>query len=237
MKGFNPRVSVVFPSYNEKDTIVGAIERTSKALGKNLFEIIVVDDNSPDGTWKLVQDLKNPKVRVIRRMFKGGLASALHRGIHEAKGSVIVWLDCDLGIPPEVIPRLVEKLKDHDVAIGSRYAGGGEETRAKWRAWLSVWINLWAQLFMGSKVKDYTSGFAAVRREVFDKVDFTPTGFGEYFIEFSYKCVKNKMRVIEVGYSYGARKGGLSKSDGDKLVLLKYGIQYALKVIKWRLAI
>jgi len=170
-------------------------------------------------------------------MFKGGLASALHRGIHEAKGNAIVWLDCDLGIPPEIIPKLVEKLAEYDVAIGSRYVKYGEETRAIWRAWLSICINLWARLFMGSKIKDYTSGFAAVRREVFDKIDFTPTGFGEYFIEFSYKCIKNNLKVIEVGYSYGRRKGGLSKSDGSKIVLLKYGLQYALKIIKWRLTI
>ncbi len=237
MKGFDPRVSVVFPSYNEKDNIVEAIGRASKALGKNLFEIIVVDDNSPDGTWKIVENLKNPKVRLIRRMAKGGLASAHHRGIHEAKGNIIVWLDCDLGIPPEVIPRLVEKLEHYDVAIGSRYAGGGEETRPWWRALLSTCINHWARLFMGSKVKDYTSGFAAVRREVFDRIDFTPEGFGEYFIEFCYKCIRNKFRIIEVGYSYGARKGGLSKSDGNKFVLIKLGLQYALKVIKWRFTI
>ena len=130
-----------------------------------------------------------------------------------------------------------EKLAEYDVAIGSRYVKYGEETRAIWRAWLSICINLWARLFMGSKIKDYTSGFAAVRREVFDKIDFTPTGFGEYFIEFSYKCIKNNLKVIEVGYSYGRRKGGLSKSDGSKIVLLKYGLQYALKIIKWRLTI
>jgi dolichol-phosphate mannosyltransferase len=231
------RVSIVLPSYNEKATIKDAINRICKSVGKELLEIIIVDDNSPDGTWKIVQNMRNPKVRLVRRMNERGLASAYARGMREAKGNVVVWLDCDLGIPPEDINKLVKKLRDYDIAIGSRYVDGGQDTRAKWRVWLSVMINLFANLILGFDIRDYTSGFAAVRKEVLDKVKFTPTGFGEYFIELMYKCVKKGYRISEVGYIYGTRKGGLSKSDGNKLVLFKYGIQYALKIIKWRLTI
>ncbi|MBI3026872.1 glycosyltransferase [Candidatus Woesearchaeota archaeon] len=231
------RVSVVLPSYNEKDNIKEAVKRISASLGKNLLEIIVVDDNSPDGTWKIVKNIGNPKVKLIRRMHERGLASALARGVNESKGNVVVWMDCDLGIPPEEIPRLVKKLDEYDIVIGSRYVHGGKDTRANWRVFLSILINIYSCLLLGTYIKDHTSGFAAVRKEVFKKVKFPDKGFGEYFVELMYLCSKRGFRIAEVGYGYGQRKGGLSKSDGNLLVLLKYGIQYCLKIIKWRFTI
>ena len=230
----NFKVSVIFPSYNESENIVEAIGRVSKSLGRSLYEVIVVDDNSPDQTWKIVQNMQNPKYKVIRRMKERGLASAIARGVEEAKGNVVVWLDCDLGIPPEEIPRLIEKLKDYDVAIGSRYVKGGRETRPKWRAALSYMTNLFACWVLGFYVRDYTSGFAAVRKEVLDKIKLSKKGFGEYFVEFMYKCVKNNFSIAEVGYVYGSRKSGLSKSDGNLFILLRYGFQYGWKIIKLR---
>ena len=226
------KVSVVMPSYNEKDNIAEAIQRISKSLGKNLFEIIIVDDNSPDGTWRIVRDMKNPKIRLIRRMKERGLASALATGVEAARGDAVVWLDCDLGIPPEEIPRLVKKLEEYDVAIGSRYVKGGRETRPWWRAQLSLAINLFASLILGFRIRDYTSGFAAARKKVIDKIKLSREGFGQYFIEFMYECIKNNFRVIEVGYVYGKRKGGISKSDGNLFVLLRLGFQYAFRIIR-----
>src|SRR3989344_9502149 len=131
-------VSVVLPSYNEKDNIAEAIERIEKSLGPKLLEIIVVDDNSPDGTWKVVEDLKDSKVRLIRRMNEKGLASALSRGIKESRGSIVVWMDCDLGLPPEDLPHLVAAIESGaDVAIGSRYVKGGADERVWFRGFLS----------------------------------------------------------------------------------------------------
>lgn len=231
------RVSVVFPSYNEKGNIAEAIRRTEKSLGKELLEIIVVDDNSPDGTWRIVQNIRNHKVRLVRRLNESGLASALARGIEESKGNAVAWLDCDLGIPPEEIPKLIEKLNNYDIAIGSRYVEGGKDTRPKWRVLLSIMINAFAVLFLGSYIRDHTSGFAAVRKDVFKKVKLPAKGFGEYFVEFMYRCKKKGFRIAEVGYPYGNRKSGLSKSDGSLLVLFKYGMQYCFRIIKWRLTI
>lgn len=232
----NLLVSVVMASYNESENIREAIERISKSLGPKLLEIIVVDDNSPDGTWKIVQDMKNPQYKVIRRLNERGLASAIASGVESAKGEIIVWLDCDLGIPPEDIPKLVAKIEQgYDVAIGSRYVKGGKDSRSRARAFLSVLINLFASLFLGFKVHDYTSGFAAVKRKVFEKVGLSRQGFGEYFVEFAYGCIKNDFKVVEVGYVYNRRKSGISKSDDSILILLKYGLQYALKIIAIRL--
>jgi dolichol-phosphate mannosyltransferase len=230
----NFRVSVVLPSYNEKDNVEEVITRVSNALGKNLFEIIIVDDDSPDFTWKIVQDLKNPRVRVIRRINESGLASALWRGISEARGNVVAWLDCDLGLRPEDLPSLVEQLEDYDVVIGSRYVRGGGDPRPFWRSAISVVLNLYAMLWLGFKVRDYTSGFAACKKEVFEKIKFSPQGFGEYFIEFAYNCQKQKLRIKEVPVVYQVRKGGVSKSDGDMKTFFKLGIDYGIKIIKLR---
>ena len=231
----NFKVSVIFPSYNESENIKEAIKRVSKSLGEQLYEVIVVDDNSPDKTWKIVQCMRNSKYKVIRRVKERGLASAIARGIEEAKGDVVVWMDCDLGIPPENVPKLVEKLRFYDVAIGSRYVKGGKDSRSLFRRSVSYSMNLFARLVLGFEVKDYTSGFVAVKSEVLNKVRFSKEGFGEYFVEFVYKCIKNNYKIVEVGYKYRYRKWGVSKLDNNLFTLLKYGIQYAFKIIKVRL--
>lgn len=227
-------VSVVLPSYNERENIVEAIERISKAVGPRLKEIVIVDDNSPDETWKLVEDLKHPKVRLIRRIDEKGLASALADGINAAQGSVVVWLDCDLGLSPEEIPNLVQQLDTNDIAIASRYVKGGQDPRPFFRVLLSVAINSFCVLLLGWGVRDYTSGFAAVKKEVFNKISFSRKGFGDYFIEFAYKAKKNKFKIIEVPCVYNVRPGGVSKSDGDFRTLMRLGKDYGLKVLNVR---
>jgi dolichol-phosphate mannosyltransferase len=227
-------VSVVLPSYNESENIKEAIERIHAALGDQLLEIIVVDDNSPDGTWKIVEEMNNPQYKVIRRMNERGLASALARGVNEAKGDIIAWMDCDLGLPPEDLPRLVEQTEQYDIVIGSRYVNGGKDNRVWWRACVSYLFNLYTSLLLGFSVRDYTSGFAAVRREVFDVIPFPSEGFGEYFIEFCHEAKKKNFRIKEIGYEYNLRKHGKSKLDSNVWQLAKYGVQYAWRVAKIR---
>ena len=235
----NCDVSVVLPSYNERENVVGVIEKVSKAVGSRLKEIIIVDDNSPDGTWQLVEEYGHPKVRLIRRIDEKGLASALVRGINEAMGSYVVWMDCDLGLSPEEIPNMISKLENHnyDIVIASRYVPGGKDPRPSFRVFLSWMINGFSILFLGWGVRDYTSGFAAVHKSVFNVVSFSPKGFGEYFIEFAYKAKKNKLKIIEVPCVYTIRTGGLSKSDGEVRTLLRLGKDYGIRVLKLRLGL
>ena len=229
-------VSVVLPSYNERDNIPEAVERISQALGDTLLEIIIVDDNSPDRTWEVVENLKNPRVRLIRRMDKKGLASALADGTSAAKGESVVWLDCDLGIPPEDIVKLVERLDEYDVAIGSRYVKGGMDTRHKVRAFMSYNFNAYTRVVLSKfSFWDWTSGFAAARKETLMKVPLSEDGFGEYFIEWVYACLRNGVSIVEVPYRYGLRKAGVSKTDGNIMVFFKLGFNYAVRVIRIRL--
>ena len=182
----SPRVSVVLPTYNEKENIVKLIILLLKYLGKNT-ELIVSDDNSPDLTWKIVQDLKIPQVKVIRRFKNKGLGPSIWDGIKIAKGKYIVWMDCDLTMPPSLVPKMVKLLEDYDVVVGSRYVKDGADRRGFVRVITSYAINILANLILNFKVRDYDSGFVAVRKEVFRDIDFEPKGHGEYCIEFLYK--------------------------------------------------
>ena len=233
MKAFSD-VSVVLPSYNEKENIIEAVDRISKAVGSRLKEIIIVDDNSPDGTGQLVEEYGHPKVRLISRVDEKGLASALARGVEEAKGNYVVWMDCDLGLPPEDVPKLLAPLDEHDVVIGSRYAIGGKDNRTKTRAMMSTIFNVYAQLVLGFQAKDYTSGFIAVKKDVTNAVPLSKEGFGDYFADFVYRAHKKGFKITEVGYEYNYRKGGTSKLDTGYGRLLKFGWQYGVRILKIR---
>lgn len=228
-------VSVILPSYNERENMPEAIERITRVLGDQLLEIIVIDDDSPDRTWEAVEHLRNPRCRLVRRMDKRGLASALADGTRTAKGDVVVWLDCDLGIPPEDILKLIAHVPQYDVAVGSRYVPGGTDARPRWRALLSYAFNLYARIVLGYPFWDWTSGFAATKREVLEQNPLSNRGFGEYFIQWVYGCFRKGFTVIEVPYRYGLRKEGVSKTDGNLLVFLRLGLFYAWRVILVRL--
>jgi dolichol-phosphate mannosyltransferase len=144
-------------------------------------------------------------------------------------------MDCDLGLSPEEIPGLVKRLKRNQVAIGSRYVKGGKDPRPMYRVLVSWLINGFAIMVLGSGgVRDYTSGFAAIRKKAMDQINFSRNGFGEYFIEFAYKCRKNNFRIKEVPCVYTIRSKGISKSDGEFQTLLKLGWDYGIKILGLR---
>ncbi len=123
-------ISIVLPTYNERDNIIPLIERTLTALSDYELEIVVVDDDSPDGTWQIVaaKGETDPRVRLIHRTDERGLTSAIQRGITEARGDWVGWMDCDLSMPPEDLPKLAAALEaGADMAIGSRYVPGGAD--------------------------------------------------------------------------------------------------------------
>jgi dolichol-phosphate mannosyltransferase len=227
-------VSVILPSYNERENIAEAIARIEDALGPRLLEIIVVDDDSPDGTWELVQGLNDPQVVLIHRTRERGLASAIAEGTRRARGGVVAWMDCDLGLPPEDLPRLVDQLDRYDVAMGSRFVGDGKDLRPKLSATLSYAINVFAWIVLGSHIRDYTSGFIAVRKSVLDAIPISPKGFGEYFIEFIHRCHRRGFKIIEVPYVYRDRSRGVSKSFGSGWTIARLGWQYGVRVLQIR---
>jgi len=230
----DPKISIVLATYNERENIVDTIQSIFEHV-KDPVEVIVVDDDSADQTWQLVESLGDPRVVVIRRVDTRGLASAFNRGIIESRGEIVGWMDADMCMPPSMLPAMVDKLNEHDIVVGSRYAQGGKDDRAALRVISSRLINGLAGLVLGYGIKDYDSGFVVLRRTVFNKVSIIPTGYGAYFMEFLYTCRKKGLTVYEMPYVFRDRAKGISKSAPSILKFFKTGMQYVIRIFTARL--
>jgi dolichol-phosphate mannosyltransferase len=211
------RVTVVLPTYNERDTLPVLLRRFGDVASRWRLdcEAVVVDDSSPDGTAeeaaRLGEELRGAlSVTVVTRPGKAGLASAVLEGIRQGRGDVIVVMDADLSHPPEAVPGLLRAVAaGADVAVGSRYtAGGGVERWPVWRrvlSWGATWL---ARRLLRVPVRDPMSGFFAARRSVFEGMRFEGVGY-KLLLEI---LVRRKgMRVSEVPYRFADRAGGRSK--------------------------
>jgi dolichol-phosphate mannosyltransferase len=235
----SPKISIILPTYNEADNIEESIDRTLQVLGNypGGVEVVVVDDDSPDGTWQ--QAAKKAKtearVRLIHRTTEKGLTSAIHRGIREARGQWVGWMDCDLSMPPEEWPRLADALvQGADMAVGSRYVpGGGDVAHTFTGRLFSRIINLWASLLLDWSIRDYTSGFILGRKEVFDKIDLRGD-YGEYCIDMLYRTKRAGYTIRELPYLCVPRKAGESKTAKNVWGYLTRGVNYVTTVLRLR---
>ncbi|HEX6061068.1 MAG TPA: polyprenol monophosphomannose synthase [Candidatus Limnocylindria bacterium] len=202
-------LSVVVPTYNEAGSVPKLAERLHAALGARDWELVIVDDGSPDGTADIAAALA-PRIptNVLRRAGKGGLASAVIAGFAAARGDTLVVMDADLSHPPEVVPALLSAIEDGaDLAVGSRYvAGGGVEDWPMQRQIVSRVACLMGSVLV--PVRDATSGFFALRRSVIDGVTLNPIGFK---IGFEVIARGRYRSVVEVPYTFRDRELGASK--------------------------
>jgi dolichol-phosphate mannosyltransferase len=228
-------VSIILATYNEAENIVDMLNAILAAV-PGPVEIIVVDDNSPDQTWKLATDYGDQRVRVIRRMNTRGLASAINRGIIESQGDYIGWMDSDMCHPPAMLPLMLETLRTCDVAIGSRYVPGGKDDRNPSRVLTSRLVNRLASLVLGYGIMDYDSGFILMHRRVLDSVSLMPSGYGAYFIEFIYACRRKGLKVVELPYTFTERSKGVSKSNVNLLQFGLAGLGYITRILRVRIA-
>lgn len=202
-------LSVVVPTYNEAGSLPKLAERLHAALAGRDWELVVVDDGSPDGTADVALSLA-PRipVRVVRRAGKAGLASAVVAGFDAAHGDMLLVMDADLSHPPEVVPALVDAIEHGaDLAVGSRYVpGGGVMDWPVQRRAVSRVACLMGNLLV--PVHDATSGFFALRRTVIDGVRLNPIGFK---IGFEVIARGRYTKVVEVPYTFRDRELGASK--------------------------
>lgn len=228
--------AVVLPTFNERAVIVGLVREILEAVPD--AEVLVVDDDSPDRTWEVVGEAfaGDPRARVLRRVGRRGLPSALAEGIGETKGAVAVWLDADGSMPPEVIPRLVAAATEADVVVASRYAPGGVDARdSTLRILASRAINLAGTLCLGGPVRDWTSGFVAVRRPVFERVPIrTHYAYGDYCIDFLYRACRAGFRVVEIPYRCVERRAGETKTSPDIMRFAALGLRYFVTILRLR---
>ena len=190
-------ISVVLPTYNESGNIIELIDKIFAVTnGKSIqCEVLVVDDNSPDGTAELVRKNYNNRgsVKVIVRKNEKGLATAIRRGLSEASNDITVVMDTDFNHNPEKIPMMVKYLEDFDIVIGSRFVGGGGMKGSQTRYWCSYLFNAFIKLMLGVRSNDNLSGFFVVRKSLFAEapMNFIFKGYGDYFIKLLY-FISNK---------------------------------------------
>jgi dolichol-phosphate mannosyltransferase len=241
-------VSVILPTYNEGGHIQDLISSIMRELIENNisdFELIVVDDDSPDLTWEKAgqtPDVDASKVRVLRRMENPGLAASIRDGIAASKKEVVIWLDCDFSHPPEKIGQMLYMLgQGFDVVVNSRFTiGGGEERTGKGgpiQLILSRALNWGVRFMLTPSFSDYTSGFVAVRQNVLK--EFILRGdYGEYFIDFIYRVLKTKRyRVCELPYIAMPRRSGESKTGNNLIQYFRRGRKYLWTVVKLRIPV
>lgn len=230
---------VIIPTYNERDNIKELIEKIF-SLGVEL-DILVVDDNSPDKTWEVVEEIgkENKRVNLLLRKKKEGLGFAYRDGFKWAieKGyDLIIHLDADFSHNPEEIPNFVRKIEEgYDVVVGSRYLNG--VTVVNWplkRLLLSYFANLYARILSGVKVKDLTSGYKAFRKDVLINIPWDEISSGGYGfqIETVYYPYRMGYKVCEIPIIFVERRKGESKMS-KKIILEAFFlvIKLALKRI------
>ncbi len=215
------RAVAVVPTYDEVDNLaalVGRLRAAVPALG-----ILVVDDNSPDGTAALARSLGDEygDVELVERPTKLGLGSAYLTGFRRAidgGADVIVQLDADLSHDPAVLPALLANIEHGaDLAIGSRYVPGGRTVDWPWsRRWLSRWANRYAAGVLGLAVNDATSGYRAYRAALLEAMAFESVaaeGYG-FQIEMTHRLIRAGGRVVEFPIEFRDRQAGTSKLSG-----------------------
>lgn len=209
---------VIIPTYNEKENLTRLIPSLFKLPVANL-NVLIVDDNSPDGTAELIRSLQvnQPKLHLESRPGKLGLGSAYIHGFNVSLSNgatQIVQMDADFSHDPADVPQLLEKLTDYDLVLGSRYING--ISVINWplrRLLLSLGGSLYVRLITGMPLRDATGGFAAWRRQTLETIDL-PTikadGYG-FQIIIKYRAWKNGQRIAEVPIIFTERRSGQSK--------------------------
>ena len=244
-------ISVILPTYNERDNIcdlVEAIQHQLEPTGSN-YEILIVDDNSPDGTAAVVREhfrlgsghsaplspsrQDAGEVRLFVRKSDKGLANSIRDGLIWAQGRTLVVMDTDFNHDPAMIPQMVDLLRYYDLVIGSRFVmRGGMEDGARYR--MSLFYNLFIRVLFQTQIQDNLSGFFAVRRDrllqltpKFQKIFY---GYGDYFIRLLLVAWRSNWNILEVPVFYILRRHGDSKTGFWQVF-----VQYTLAVLKLRL--
>jgi dolichol-phosphate mannosyltransferase len=212
-------IVAVIPTYNEAENLPKMISALF-ALPLDL-RILIVDDNSPDGTGRLADDLTatHPgRMNVIHRSGKLGLASAYlqaFRSLFDSNAEAIVQMDCDFSHDPAVLVEMVKCIDACDVVFGSRYISGGS-TDARWSFWrkaLSAWGNLYARTILGMAVRDVTGGYRMWKREILQSMPLERVKSGGYIfqVEMAYLANCLGFKICETPIHFADRRWGKSK--------------------------
>jgi dolichol-phosphate mannosyltransferase len=211
------RALAIVPTYNERDNLPPLIDALL-ALEPPL-DLLVIDDNSPDGTGRIADGLaaRSDRVQVLHRAAKEGLGRAYIAGFQyalERSYDSIIHMDADFSHRPEDVPRLLRALDDADVVVGSRRISGGRTIGwSPTRQLVSAWGSIYARLVLGLRLKDCTGGFKCMRRRALQALDLTKVRSNGYafHVELNYAWSQAGLRIIEVPIVFPDRVRGVSK--------------------------
>lgn len=229
------KVSVVLPTYNEAENIVSLIEDVGTHIPKDWDrEIIVVDDNSPDGTLETARAAygDHPDVVLLLRTEDRGLAKSLRAGLERATGDRVVAMGADFTHDPRDIPKMLMVSGAYDIVVGSRFcAGGNMHSTIHYIA--SLYYNRMIRVFLRTQVQDNLGGYFVMSRDKLNELPFDKIfyGYGDFFFRLLYHAQKRGFTIVEVPAFYNARRAGNSKSNFGKL-LLSYSLAVARLVVE-----
>ncbi|MEV6303509.1 polyprenol monophosphomannose synthase [Actinoplanes sp. NPDC051861] len=215
------RVLVIIPTYNEADNVRSITERTRTAVPD--VDILVADDNSPDGTGAIADELAvaDDHIFVLHRAGKEGLGAAYKAGFAWAKDKgydAVVEMDADGSHAPEELSKLLDALAGNDVVLGTRYISGGSvHNWPMHRLLLSRGGNIYIRMALGMPFKDATGGYRAYRIGVLDKIDvatIASTGYS-FQVEMAWRSYRQGYRIVEVPITFTEREHGVSKMSGN----------------------
>ena len=209
---------VILPTYNEADNIAAMVEAVKLKLTDG-DRILIVDDNSPDGTGRIADELAghDETVAVLHRALKEGLGPAYLAGFTRALdggAELIIQMDADFSHDPAYLPRLIAGSELADLVIGSRYVPGGGITEwGQVRRLLSRGGSIYSRVILGTEVRDMTGGFKCFRREVLETIPFDQVAASGYSfqVEMTYRVIKAGFDVMEVPITFRERQAGVSK--------------------------
>jgi dolichol-phosphate mannosyltransferase len=221
----NARIWLVIPTYNEAENVAPVIHAVAAEMAKiapGEHRILIVDDNSPDGTGRIADELalELPVLEVLHRSDKGGLGRAYIAGFQHALAGgaeIVVEMDADFSHDPRYLPELIAAADHADLVLGSRYVpGGAVRNWSLMRKLISRGGSMYARLVLGIKVRDLTGGFKCIHRNVLEAIDLdTLRADGYVFqIEVTYRAISAGFKVTEVPILFVDRTTGSSKMSG-----------------------
>jgi dolichol-phosphate mannosyltransferase len=218
-------VSIIVPTFNERENVIALLQRLQTVLNGTVFEVVFVDDDSPDGTAELIRQVARtaPRVRVIQRIGRRGLASAGLEGMLSSSAPCIAIMDADLQHDESILPIMLEKIRSgmYDLVVGSRNVqGGGMGTFAPERVALSQLGRWVSKLISRHELSDPMSGYFMLTRDFFDEVMRRTTGVGFKILLDLVASSPRPVRVAEVPYVFRTRQHGESKLD------INVGVEY-----------
>jgi dolichol-phosphate mannosyltransferase len=242
MSGALGRVLVVTPTYDERLNIAAVVTRLRSAVPD--ADVLVVDDNSPDGTGDVADELaaSDPAVHVLHRPVKEGLGAAYVAGFHWGLArdyQVLVEMDADGSHQPEQLPTLLNALEDADLVLGSRWVEGGSVS--DWpasRMALSRGGNTYVRVSLGLGLRDATGGFRAFRREVLESIDLDAVASHGYCfqVDLAWRALRQGATVVEVPIDFVERVHGRSKMSGSIVREALWRVTQWAAALRWRQA-